>query len=137
MSEERHEIAQAHHALRDEHERLLELVARLRMGPVRPELEALLRDLPGLLAAHFRREEEPGGLYDVVGVSLGDARGELGQLVDDHFRLVASARNLAEQALEPGVPTQTLLDAALRVADYLVDHERREYELVRALLERG
>lgn len=136
MSEERHSIAQAHRALRDDHERLLELVARLRTGPARSELEAILGELPELLASHFRREEGRGGLYEAVGVSLGDARGELGQLVDDHYRLVASARNLAEQAREPSMPTQALLDEARRVADYLADHERREYELVRALVER-
>lgn len=137
MSEEQTPLAQAHGALRDEHERLRELVVRLRMRPARPVLQALLGELPERLADHFRREEQPGGFYDVLGVSLGDARGALGQLVDDHFRLVASARNLAEQAQSRAVATATLQEEALRVADYLADHERREYELVRASLESG
>jgi hypothetical protein len=134
MSDEPLSIAAAHGSLSDEHDRLRALLARLRARPGRDELVALLRDLPRLLAEHFRREEQPGGLYDAIGVSLPDARGHVGQLVDDHFRLVASARDLAEAALVPGVDAQALQEQALRVADYLSDHERREHELVLAAL---
>jgi len=70
-----------------------------------------------------------------MGVSIPEARGQVGQLVDDHFRLVSIARNLAEEALSPGVTTTTLQEQAKRVADYLLDHEQREHNLVRRLVE--
>jgi hypothetical protein len=134
MSEQQRSIATAHHALRDDHERLHALLARLRERPGREKLAALLHELPERLAEHFRREELPGGLYDVVGISIPEARGQVAQLIDDHFRLVAVARDLAAAALAPGVATSSLQEQAARVADYLADHERRELELVRASL---
>jgi hypothetical protein len=137
VSEERLTIATAHDSLRDDHQRLRALLAELRARPDRDGLGALLRDLPHLLSEHFRREEQPGGLYDAIGVSIPEARGPVGQLIDDHFRLVASARDLAEAALSTTVATEALQQQALRLADYLADHEQREYALVRRLLERA
>jgi hypothetical protein len=69
-----------------------------------------------------------------MGISLPEARGQVAQLVDDHFRLVAVARDLAATALSPEVAADSLQEQALRVADYLADHERREHELVRMSL---
>lgn len=137
LSQERESVAAAHEALRDEHERLRALVGRLRARPGREDLAALLHELPGRLAEHFRLEERPGGLYDTLGVSIPDARGQVAQLIDDHFRLVSVARDLAETALAPDVPTRALQEEALRVADYLGDHERREQELVRTFFSRS
>jgi len=134
VSEEPGGIAAAHEALRDDHERLRALLGRLRAQPEREELTAMLHELPELLAEHFRREELPGGLYDAVGVSIPNARGQVAQLIDDHFRLVAVARDLAAAALLANVATHSLREQALRVADYLADHEQREYELVRSAL---
>jgi len=135
MSEERRSIARARDELREEHEQLHALLARLRATPDRTALAALLRELSQRLAEHFRREEQPGGLYDAMGVCIPEARGQVGQLVDDHFRLVSIARNLAEEALSPSVATTTLQQQAMRVANYLADHEQREHHLVRTLVE--
>lgn len=136
MSEQLHAIAAADEALRDDHESLRALMKRLRARPGREELTALLNDLPGRLAEHFRREEMPGGLYDSVGVSIPQARGEVAQLIDDHFRLVTVARDLAAAARSPEVATDALEQQLLLVADYLADHERREQQLVRTSLKR-
>ena len=135
MSEELPSIARARDEMREDHERLHALLGRLRATPDRAALAGLLRELPHRLGEHFRREEQPGGLYDAMGVSIPEARGQVGQLVDDHFRLVSIARNLAEEALSPGVTTTTLQEQAKRVADYLLDHEQREHNLVRRLVE--
>ena len=135
MSEELPSIARARDEMREDHEQLHALLARLRATPDRAALAALLGELAHRLAEHFRREEQPGGLYDAMGVSIPEARGEVGQLVDDHFRLVSIARNLAEEALSASVATTTLQQQAMRVADYLLDHEQREHHLVRTLLE--
>ena len=135
MPEERPSIARARDELREDHERLHALLGWLRATPDRAALAGLLRELPHRLGEHFRREEQPGGLYDAMGVSIPEARGQVGQLVDDHFRLVSIARNLAEEALSPGVTTTTLQEQAKRVADYLLDHEQREHNLVRRLVE--
>ena len=135
MSQELPSIARARDELREEHVQLHTLLDRLRATADRTALAALLRELPHRLSEHFRREEQPGGLYDAMGVSIPEARGEVGQLVDDHFRLVSIARNLAEEALSPSVATTTLQQQALRVAEYLADHEQREHHLVRTLVE--
>ena len=134
MSEELQSIARARDELREDHEQLHALLARLRTTPDRAGLTALLLELPQRLAEHFRREEQPGGLYDAMGVSIPGARGQVGQLIDDHFRLVSIARDLAEEALSPGVATATLQQQAIRVANYLTDHEQREHHLVRTLI---
>ena len=135
MADERPSITRARDELQGDHERLHALLARLRATPDRATLAALLRELPHRLSEHFRREEQPGGLYEALGVSIPEARGHVGQLVDDHFRLVTIARNLAEEALSPAVATTALQQQAQRVADYLADHERRENQLVRRLVE--
>ena len=135
MSEELPSIARARDELREDHERLHALLARLRATPDRTTLAALLRELPDRLAEHFGREEQAGGLYDAMGVSIPEARGQVGQLVDDHFRLVSVARNLAEEALSPSVATTTLQQQAQLVASYLADHEQREQHLIRTLVE--
>jgi hypothetical protein len=136
MSEERSVVGWARARMRDDHEQLHKVLLRLREESERTVLAALLRELPQRLADHFRREEEPGGLYDAMGVSLPEARGDVGRLVDDHFRLVSMARNLAEEALSPGVTTSALREQAARVASYLDDHEQREHDLARAAAER-
>jgi len=129
MSEVPASVKRARDELRADHERLHAVLARLRLTSGRHALAALLGELPRLLEDHFRREEQPGGLYDAMGVCLPEARGDVGHLIDDHFRLATTARNLAEQALLPGVPTTALQAEAIRLADYLADHERRERDL--------
>ena len=121
--------------MRDDHGQLHALLARLREAPDRSSLAELLRELPKRLSEHFRREEQPGGLYDAMGVCLPEARGTVGQLVDDHFRLVSIARTLAEEALSPHVTTEALREQLVRVADYLADHERRELQLAWTMIQ--
>ena len=135
MADELPSITRARDELREDHEQLHALLARLRATPDRAALAALLGELPHRLAEHFRREEQPGGLYDAMGVRIPDARGQVGQLVDDHFRLVSIARDLAQEALTPGVATAALQQQALRLANYLADHEQREQHLVRTTIE--
>jgi malate synthase len=137
MSEVPASVERARDELREDHERLHAVLARLRVTPDRRALAALLHELPQLLAEHFHREERPGGLYDTIGLCLSEARGEIGQLIDDHFRLATIGRDLAERALAPGVSTLALQAEAIRVADYLAEHERRERELVEATLKRA
>jgi hypothetical protein len=134
MSQMARAVARAREQLRDDHERLHALLARLRAEPGRTGLSVVLRELHDRLIEHFRREEAPEGLYDAIGVCLPESRGRVGQLVDDHFRLVSITRNLAEESLSPGVATEALREQALRAADYLDDHEQRENELVKALI---
>jgi hemerythrin len=137
MSQELPSVERARDELREEHRQLHVLLARLRQAPDRTALAALLGELPHRLEEHFRHEEQPGGLYEAMGVSIPEARGQVGQLVDDHFRLVSITRNLAQEALAPGVETASLQQQALSVANYLADHEQREQQLVRTLVERA
>ncbi len=134
MADELPSITRARDELLPEHQELHALLARLRATFDRAALAALLSELPRRLEEHFRREEQPGGLYDAMGVRLPDARGQVGQLVDDHFRLVSIARDLAQEALTLGVATAALHQQAVRLANYLADHEQREQHLVRTTI---
>jgi hypothetical protein len=121
--------------IREEHQRLQGFLARLRAETDREVIVALLAELPELLAEHFRHEEQPGGLYEAMGArSHAAPGGELGRLLDDHFRLTLMARHIADEALLPAVPTPTLLEQTTRIADYLLDHESRELAFARAQL---
>lgn len=131
-------VSDAHEALKEDHRRLHGLVRSLREAPDLPHLVVALEQLHEDLARHFQEEENPGGLYDALGVCVPEFRAGLGQLVDDHFRLAAQIRDLRDKARELVLRTHDELRRdALRLADLLADHERREHELVDQAIAKG
>jgi hypothetical protein len=126
-------VTDAHGALVEDHRRLHGLVKRLREAQEPAELAAVLSELHEALTRHFREEESPGGLYDALGVCVPEFREQLGEMVDDHYRIAAGIRDLRDRVQGPlgGVPDE-LIGEARRLADHLVWHERREHELVDA-----
>lgn len=128
-------LSQAYEAIEDDHRRLEHLIARLREVEELPALVAALDELNGVLVAHFGHEEQPDGLYDLLGTTAPDYKTPLGGLVDEHYKLLATARELAEHGR--ALLRQSDLDLrrnVRRLADDLADHERRENELAQTLL---
>ena len=131
-------VAHAHEELREDHRRLHALVDRLRAAADLDTLAATLEELHAALTAHFNAEEKPGGLYDALGVCVPGFRTELAGLVDDHFRIAAALRDMRDRARQAlGSPHDSLLGEAVRLAQVLGEHEKREHAMVDAAMSRG
>ncbi len=128
---------QASRELEEDHRRLHALVEEIGRIGDRRQVATALTTLHERLAAHFNLEEKPGGLYDTLGVCAPEFRRVLAQLVDDHFRLASTVRDLRERSRDPWGPAWDMLPADVaRLAAALADHERREQQMVDAALAR-
>jgi malate synthase len=131
-------VAHAHEELTEDHRRLHALVDRLRGASDIGVLAATLDELHAALTAHFNAEEKPGGLYDALGVCVPEFRGQLGGLVDDHYRLAGAIRDMRDRAREAlGSAHDALMGEAERLAQVLAEHEKREHAMVDAAMSRG
>jgi hypothetical protein len=130
-------VRQASRELAEDHRRLHGLLDRVGVAAdLRATAEALA-ELHAALTRHFTEEEKPGGLYDALGVCVPEFRSRLAALVDEHFRLAAFVRDLRERARGTGVhPGDEPRAEMERLVAALADHERREHELVEAVLGR-
>jgi malate synthase len=130
-------IAHAQEELREDHRRLHALVDRLRAAGDIDALAAVLEELHAALTAHFGAEERPGGLYDALGLCTPEFRGQLSELVDDHYRIAAAVRDMRDRARPAlGSPHDSLLGEAVRLAQFLGEHEKREHAMVDAAMAR-
>lgn len=131
-------VAHAHEELLEDHRNLHALVDRLRAAGDLDALTRILEELQAALTAHFNAEEKPGGLYDALGVCVPEYRTQLAALVDDHFRIAAALREMRDRArLALGGLHDPLLAEAIRLAQVLGDHEKREHAMVDAAMSRG
>jgi hypothetical protein len=128
-------LASAHADLVDEHRALRNLLGRLREIQDPVGLAALLDDLHGKLKAHIEHEEFPGGLYESMG-ALGPAyANEVRELVDEHFRFLATARSLADEVRRAESPlAPRILNDAAALAEQLHTHEAIEQQLAERIL---
>jgi hypothetical protein len=124
---------QASFELAEDHRRLHGMVGRLAAAADAPALAEALAELHAAMTRHFTEEEKPGGLYDALGVCAPEFRARLGALVDDHYRIAGMIRDLAERArgAQPSALPALRADGE-HLAAALVDHERREHEMVEA-----
>jgi len=127
-------VAHAHEELREDHRRLHALVDRLRAAKDLAALLPVLEEMHAALSAHFNEEEKPGGLYDALGVCAPEFRAPLATLVDEHFRIAATLRDMRDRARR--APGDTLLDEAAELARFLGEHEKREHAMVDAAVSR-
>lgn len=128
-------LTEAYQSVEADHRRLEQLITRLRDTEDLPTLVDTLDELNTALVAHFGHEEQPEGLYDLLGTTAPEYKTPLGGLVDEHYKLLATARELADQGR--ALLRQThhgLRQDVQHLADALADHERRENELAGALL---
>jgi hypothetical protein len=115
--------------LEGEHHTISTLLSRLGEARDAGTLTASLHDLRRLLADHFTHEEQPGGLYDRMGVVSAGYRDQVRALVDDHFQILSTVRTLEKQASESHVE---VVEAARQLQALLARHEHRENEMVLA-----
>lgn len=125
------EVARAAAELGQEHQALEAIAHRTRSASQIEALVGALEELSHALSGHFAREEKPGGLYDALGVCVPGKREPLARLVDDHYRMAATARGLAERGRLLMGQLQGLREEAAALVALLEDHERREHALVR------
>ena len=125
-------IHEATQELRSDHDQLHELIERVEHADDAARTGAYLAALHERLTAHFTAEEKPGGLYDTLGFCAPEFRRPLGQLVDDHFRLAATMRELRDRARGVAVDFPTLRADVVRLVKAIGEHEKRELEMVQA-----
>jgi hypothetical protein len=111
----------------EDHRRVEELVARLRAVTDLASLVNVLEQLGDVLVTHFAHEENPGGIYEVMGVASPELRTPLGDLVGEHYSLLTDIRSLAARGREILERSHIDLYAEARsLADRLHAHEGKE-----------
>jgi hypothetical protein len=124
-------LAQAASALAEEHRALGRLTEQILGAREIGALVAALEELNRTLVAHFGHEEAPEGLYDALGICVPANRERLAELVDEHYRMTASARSLAERARWILGRFEALQEEARGLVELLRRHEQHEHGLVR------
>ena len=128
-------VAAAHESLLDEHRALRALLGRLREVQDPVGLVAALDDLHGKLKAHIEHEEFPGGLYESMGALGPQYASEVRQLVDEHYRFLATVRSLADEARGAPAPLEPrILEGAVALAAQVQSHEAIEHQLAERIL---
>jgi hypothetical protein len=123
-------VSEAAAALAEEHRELGRLSDVILGTRELPRLVEALDELNRALVKHFGHEEEPEGLYDGLGVCVPGNRERLAELVDEHYRMIASARSLAERARWIEGRFDALVEESRGLIELLKAHEAREHALV-------
>ncbi len=131
----RETLATAHADLVGEHRALRGLLDQLREVTDPPALAAVLDELHVKLKAHIQHEEFPGGLYESMGALGPQHAHEVRELVDDHFRVLATVRALADEVRRASAPLDPrVLREAVGLAEQLHTHEAVEQRLAEKIL---
>jgi isocitrate lyase len=129
-----HRIDQIEQAIREDHERLGELTARLRNAQGIASIATALEDLSQTLREHFAHEEHAKGLYGLVGARSPTHRQQLSRMMEEHQEILKAVGALVERAKGPGLMSAGELGAAAGdIATKLAEHEASEMTLVTAL----
>jgi hypothetical protein len=129
-------LAHAAAVLAEEHRALGRLTEQVLTGRELAPLVETLEQLNRTLVAHFGHEEAPDGLYDALGVCGPANRERIAELVDEHYRMAASARSLAERARWILGRFEALQEEARGLVELLRRHEQHEKGLVREATDR-
>lgn len=124
-------LEQAEAALHEDHQGLHGLFAELEAGSTtdRAQVEAMLDRLHQRLKAHFDREQFPGGFYDRLGLVNHTFAQRVGDLVDEHYRLLSRVKSLQQGAQARGEELPVLNDDIRQVVAQLRRHEAEEHRL--------
>jgi hypothetical protein len=110
------------------------LLQQLRSAVDPLSLVSILDELDKTLVAHFAHEENPGGLYEVLGLRQEKYRTPAGNLLEEHYDILAGLRDLAARARERMRRAEPdLQEAAARLADRLQGRETREDRLAEGM----
>lgn len=117
-----------------EHDHIKKLLADLKDCD-HLHLIPMLEELTSVLEHHFMQETRSGGLYESVGAKSEAHRNEVQRLEQEHAVMESAFRGLVARAkLSSASSEPELLREIAAIADCLNDHERREAEMVKKLL---
>ncbi len=121
-------IGAAEAQLRSEHRELNAMLKRAVETASAETLTSLLRGLHTELHQHFANEEYPGGLYERMGVLGPRFRDEVRHLVDDHYKILGSIREMSDRA-EAGEAPAELVEELMALVEWMREHEDREHRM--------
>lgn len=106
-------------------------VQRVRQADRLRDLVRLLGELGGTLEAHFGREEEPDGFFDLIRDRSAVHIGPVEQLRREHVAFMRDVETLAEKARAClAGPVAEIYRQAADLAARLERHEKRESDLL-------
>jgi len=103
------------------------------------DVASRLHDLGARLQRHFRGEEEEDGLYPQLARAMPDAAGQIQRLQEQHQRLLAICRALAEVAGTTPLDGEAFCRLTARIGALLAElasHEANESDLMLRVAQR-
>jgi 2-methylisocitrate lyase-like PEP mutase family enzyme len=128
-----HAVEQVQAAIREDHDRLDVLTARLKEAKDMPSLSAALEELTQMLTEHFAHEEHAKGFYGLLGARSPQYRADLARMVEEHHEILRVLHGLVEQTKAAGSTARDVGQAAGELTSRIEAHERRELQMVKAL----
>jgi hypothetical protein len=122
-------LEQAEAALHEDHQGLHGLFTEFEAAPDRANLEPMLGQLHQRLKAHFNREQFPGGFYDRLGLVNHTFAQRVGDLVDEHYRLLSRVKSLHQTVQGGTAEIPQVNDDIRQVLAQLRQHEAIEHQL--------
>jgi hemerythrin len=128
-------VERAQRVLDQDHERLHSISRRIqRSASDGSALAAALQDLHAALLEHFAREEHPQALAGILVSKTQAERDAFAEILAEHESILSNVEELEEQSRTGKAVPAGLAAQAVMLSSFLGDHERRENQLMRALL---
>jgi malate synthase A len=129
-----HGVEAVQRALEEDHERLHVLTGRLRTTSDPTSIAVALDELSRALREHFAHEEHVKGFYGQIGSRGPDGRRLVGQLVEEHQKILSMVTGLVERTKDPtALSAGDLRRLAGELAAELSAHEADELKLASLL----
>ena len=126
-------LRQIRKKLAEEQKEVMELIDQLARPHPSGEVRRLLSRLYSRLTEHFRREQNPGGLYEVLSAGEEGAGEMVNILVGEHFEILSQVRNAIDRTRQ-GIADAAISEHVAELVHMLRDHEEREEAFVARLL---
>jgi len=129
-------VERAQRILGQDHDRLhsISLLIR-RSASDGSALTAALEELRTALVEHFAREEHLQALLAILGSKSPEAPQAFAEILAEHASILANAEELVSQARTGTAVPAGLAAQAAMLTSFLGDHERRESQAMKAILE--
>ncbi len=117
-------------SIEDDHDAIKEVLGRMQTVTDPKDLLPVLEELRGALSEHFKREEEPDGLHEIVASMAPNSVASLQNVLAEHEVFTERLDRLIEQtrACVEG-PQAGILRETSELTESLRDHEARETAL--------
>jgi len=129
-------VERAQRILGQDHDRLHSIsLLILRSVSDGSALTAALEELRTALVEHFAREEHLQALLAILGSKSPEAPQAFAEILAEHASILANAEELVSQARTGTAVPAGLAAQAAMLTSFLGDHERRESQAMKAILE--